>query len=295
MKFYLVFISSVFLMSSCENQQKSEVQIREELQGMWLLSDSVSNDMKHFTLYFKDSICHVSYNQSNLNRYTIKDSILELKISTGSPTLGNQVRFKIISSDSRRMIVCPLSLNLKAYCEDHGIDTLKFYKVKPKNQFTYKTISFGSSGCFGTCPSFDLEINKSGEVVYNGYYFVKKEGNYTAKRNDQFYTILKDKLKYIDFNNLKKEYEAGWTDDQTVGLVVETDNKVYSVSVYGTDREPAQLRTVFEYVFSNYENLKWVKSNTDLKFKYSSIISRMGIPEMEETIMFLPPVVTDEE
>lgn len=294
MKFYPVLLIVFLLATACKDQHKSSQQIKEELQGMWLLSDSVSADLKHFTLYFNDSICHISHNQSNLNRYTIKDSVLELTITTGSPTLGSRVRFKIITNTSKRMSLCPLSPNLKASWQDLGIDTLNFHKVKRKNQFVYKTISFGSSGCFGTCPSFDLEINESGDVLYDGYYFVEKEGKYKAKKDDVFYSILKDKLTYVDFKNLNKSYEAGWTDDQTVGLVVETTDKLYSVSVYGTDKEPAPLRAVFGYVFSNYNKLKFIKTNSDEKLKYKDILFHIGVPEIREVIPFLPPELTDE-
>lgn len=294
MKFYSICIIGVFLIASCKNQQKNGSQIKQDIQGMWLLDDSVGNELKYFTLYFNDSICHVFYDQSNLNRYRIVDSILELKITTANSTIGNNVKFRIISSDNKRMELYPLSPNLREYCKNQGIDTLKFDKIKRKNRLVYYTISFGSSGCFGTCPSFDLELNKSGEVVYNGYDFVKKEGHYKAKKDVEFYVVLKDKLTYIDFKKLRKSYEAGWTDDQTIGFVVETKDRTYETSVYGADREPSELRVVFEYIFSNYENLKLVKSNSDIKFKYGGVISRMRVPELEKVIQFIPPVVSEE-
>ena len=236
MRFYSIHIIVVLLIASCKSQEKNNLQIRQDLQGMWLLNDSVSNELKHFTLYFNDSICHIFYNQSNLNRYKIVDSILELKTTTASSIIGNRVKFRIISRDNKRMDLYPLSPNLREYCKNQGVDTLKFHKVKRKNQFVYRTVSFGSSGCFGTCPSFDLELNKSGEVLYSGYHFVKKEGQYVAKKDAEFYAVLKDKLMYIDFRKLRKSYEANWTDDQTIGFVVETKDKVYKTRVYGADR-----------------------------------------------------------
>ncbi|MGV3611568.1 MAG: DUF6438 domain-containing protein [Fluviicola sp.] len=298
MRFLLVIIVPIFFLSSCKNEPVDHAaQIREELQGMWLLHfhDDERNGLNQFTLYFKDSICHIFNNQSNLNRYKIKDSILELRITTSSPTMGNRVKFKIRKMDQNHLELYPISPNLKAYCKENGVQVLKFHRAKQKNQFDYRVITFGSSGCFGTCPSFNVEIDRSGKILYEGFYFVEKEGKYRGERNDLFYNILKDKLKYIHFKTLKKEYKAPWTDDQTVVLIVETEDQVYSTSAYGAYQEPAELRVVFQYIFDNLNETEFIKSNSDFQLKYQTALSKVGIPEMEETIQFLPPVVTDQE
>lgn len=298
MKFSLVVIVTILLMSSCKNEPvDNSLQIRKELQGMWLLdfNDPERNRLNMFTLYFNDSICHVFDNQSNLNRYQIKDSILELNITSSSPIMGNLIKFKIGKMDQNQLELYPLSSNLKAYCKENDVEILKFQRAKQKNQFDYRVITFGSSGCNGNCPSFNLQIDSSAEILYEGFGYADKEGKYSGKGNKLYYKILKDKLKYINFKSLKKEYEAGWTDDQTVALIIETENQVYSTSVYGEDQEPAALRAVLTYFFDNLEAIELVKSDSDFQLKYKNNLSRLGIPEIREVIQFIPPVVTDEQ
>ncbi|WP_341904427.1 DUF6438 domain-containing protein [Fluviicola taffensis] len=266
---YLLFILLVSVFISCNNSVKikSPFQIKQELQGLWLLSDSVEEGMKHFTLYFNDNICHIAYDQSNSNRYKIKDSVLEIKISSASTLIGNRVKFKLCRIDNERLYLDPLSQNLKEYCKDAGIDTLKFQKQKHQNKFDWQSVTFLSSGCFGTCPSFIFQINKSGKILYEGKLFVKKEGKYKAKSDKWFYKLLVDKLRYIDFKSLKTEYAANWTDHQTVNFIFETKDKFYKTRVYGTYKEPRELRAVFRYIFSNYEDFKFRKTMEEYRFR----------------------------
>lgn len=288
---YSLIILLTIILTSCNNSNKvkNPAQIKKELQGLWLLEDSVGEEIKHFTLYFNDAVCHIYYNQSNSNHYQINDSMLELKITTSSSIIGNQVRFKICKIDKQILHLLPLSSNLKKYCKNEKIDTLKLFKAKKQNYLDYRLVTLGSSGCYGTCPVFNFQIDQSKNILFNGEHYVSKEGTFKARSDDQFYKILIDKLQYVDFKKLKSEYEASWTDDLTIGFIVETKNKLYQTRVYGTDKEPIELRSVFGYIFSNYEQFDFVKSDETLK--YDSILFGMGVPPIEETIKFIPPEV----
>lgn len=271
MKFYSLIIFLALFTLSCNSSKKvkTPLEIKKELQGFWLIDDTIKGDMKQFNLYFNDSICHVFYNQSNLNRYKIHDSILELRITSSSPIIGNRVRFKICSVNNQMLCLLPLSKNLKEYCAKDGLDTLFLHKVKPQSSLNWNRVTFYSTGCFGTCQSFIFQIKKSGDILYQGISFTEKEGNYTSKKDKEFYAILTDKLKYINFRQLKSEYSAPWSDAQTVNFAVETKSRAYLTSVYGNFEEPAPLRAFFDYIFSNYEKIKWNKTDEGFIFGHN--------------------------
>lgn len=292
MRILLLLVIGIFMVG-CKDEVLNAENTRRELQGMWLLQDSTGSEVKHATLYFNDRICHFFYDQNNSNRYEIRDSILDLKMSISRSGVGSHIKFKILSIGRGKMNLLPLDSNLRDYFSSNGIDTLKFFKTKQKNNLKYQVISFGSSGCFGSCQSFDLELNASGEVLYEGFSFVKKKGKYMAGRDQVFDRILRDKMKYVDLEKLDRKYEAPWTDDQTVCFIVETPQKNYETYVYGTDQEPSEIRAVFTYIFSNYESLSLVKNKSGKELKYGRALSQMRAPELEDIIKFLPPEVEE--
>ncbi|AEA45875.1 DUF6438 domain-containing protein [Fluviicola taffensis] len=292
MKFHSLIIFLVLFTLSCNSSKKvkTSIEIKKELQGFWLMNDTIKGEMKQFNLYFNDSICHVFYNQSNLNRYKIHDSILELRITSSSPIIGNRMRFKICSVNNQMLCLLPLSKNLKESCAKDGLDTLSLHKAKARNRLNWNQVTFYSTGCFGTCQSFIFQIKKSGDMLYQGISFTEKEGNYTSKKDEEFYAILADKLKYINFRQLKSEYSAPWSDDQTVNLAVETKSNAYLTSVYGNFEEPAPLRVFFSYIFSNYERIKWNKTNEIFSFEDNENLRDLFSVYQEKSIVFLPPI-----
>jgi hypothetical protein len=81
-------------------------------------------------------------------------------------------------------------------------------------------IKYESTGCMGTCPVFDIEINMDATS-----FFIPKYFNFDTEYQDEEALLkttirekelneIKDLLNYIDFTNLREEYGVPWTDDQ---------------------------------------------------------------------------------
>jgi Domain of unknown function (DUF6438) len=134
----------------------------------------------------------------------------------------------------------------KTYSESKTILTFKFgdfieYNKKPKKNKIAK-IEFSTSGCFGTCPEYELTLQRDSLSIFNAqhYNFTKdfnhgtEEGVFTTSKNKMEFDKLEEIINYCDFENLKKQYSVTHTDDQTGFLkITYKDGKVKTISDYG--------------------------------------------------------------
>jgi hypothetical protein len=97
-----------------------------------------------------------------------------------------------------------------------------------------RQIHFSTSGCYGTCPVFDLVILADGTATYNAIKFNKKKGKFKTTLDTASYNTLVATLDYLRPSSLKDSYRVNWTDDQTVVLEVTfQDGQVKKIRDYG--------------------------------------------------------------
>jgi hypothetical protein len=109
---------------------------------------------------------------------------------------------------------------------------LEYQPIPSKLQVSQ--IIFSTSGCFGSCPIFELAIQANRTAKYHAIEYNKKKGNFTAKIDTASYNKLVATLQYIRFPTVKDAYRVNWTDDQTVDLEVRfSDGKIKRIHDYG--------------------------------------------------------------
>ncbi len=127
-------------------------------------------------------------------------------------------------------------------------------------------IIFETSGCFGTCPIFKLEISKFGNAKFiaESYNFSER---YSRKPEGTFITFLNfislqelfGILDYISFSDLKNDYAVHWTDDQTSTLtIIYDDGKIKSIRDYGLVGTYG-LKLLYKKLFDLRFNQNWKK------------------------------------
>jgi hypothetical protein len=95
-------------------------------------------------------------------------------------------------------------------------------------------LSFSTSGCYGTCPIFNLVIHSNRKATYQAVEYNKRKGSFTATLDTATYNRLAATLHYIQLLALQDTYRVGWTDDQTVNLAVTLrDGRVKKIQDYG--------------------------------------------------------------
>ena len=154
--------------------------------------------------------------------------------------------------------------NGKGFIEIHYPEEYHFFDkeiVKPrkKSVLTYKfnrliefnesptdnnieKIEYSTDLCFGTCPKFELNIekNRKAKFVANIFNFSeegdfsKKEGEFETIINKKEYSQLIEILNYIDFKNLDEQYYVTWTDAHSCELKITYGNgKIKTIRDYG--------------------------------------------------------------
>lgn len=107
------------------------------------------------------------------------------------------------------------------------------YNSSPAKNFTFEKITFAAGGCFGTCPVFNLSINKDGTATYSAIEYNEKTGNFTGKISQPEFDELMELLRYLNPDELNNNYRVGWTDDETGTTEIDYNGRSKTISDYG--------------------------------------------------------------
>ncbi|WP_144281587.1 DUF6438 domain-containing protein [Chryseobacterium echinoideorum] len=144
------------------------------------------------------------------------------------------------------------------------------YNSNDKNYIPIQKIELLTSGCFGTCPVFQLSIdqNRNAHFIAEHFNFSNNMESWSENIEGKFHTVIDEKqyesltgtLQYIDFPNLKDNYAVNWTDDQTVILkITYAGNKLKVIQDYGATGTYG-LRSTYKKLFDLRKNQHWSKN-----------------------------------
>lgn len=108
----------------------------------------------------------------------------------------------------------------------------------------YSTIRLERKGCYGTCPIYNLELNRGsgteseGPAAYHGVAYTTREGHYSGNIGLWDYGRLCQLLDRYQFMNLDEEYSADATDLSGVTIQAERLGNVHRVLDYGNQGGP---------------------------------------------------------
>lgn len=122
-------------------------------------------------------------------------------------------------------------------------------KVEASKDLKYniERIEYFTSGCFGTCPQFKIEIDKDRKAVYTAKRFnlsqdfsaPSPEGVFEGVIDEAAYNSIVRKLNDMDFPALQDRYKVEWTDDQTGNFKITYDGgKEKVITDYGLRGTP---------------------------------------------------------
>lgn len=184
--------------------------------------------------------------------------------------LGTNTKYKIIGDclkfynpidsvwESGRMITSITTDTLILTRKDG--QELVFYKYdynldeKP----LFDKIALSSSGCYGSCPIINIIIDSTGHVVFYGEMYVDKIGFYEAQISRERFLEIEFEFRKADIGNLKNQYSASWTDDETISTTFcSRDTVIKSIEDYG--------RTGPDELVWAYPSLRYLFQKLDLK------------------------------
>ena len=126
-------------------------------------------------------------------------------------------------------------------------------------------ISLSRSGCYGTCPSYSVDVTTKG-IVFNGDSYVVASGRHTDSADPDAVRALAKKFVVADFYSMDDIYAASVTDNPTYTLALTIDGHTKSIRDYvGTeDGMPQVINDLEQDVDTLANSDRWIKGTDGL-------------------------------
>ena len=152
-----------------------------------------------------------------------------------------------------------------------------------KKSDTFDYISIASSPCYGTCPSYQLELRNDGFFTFHGSSNCQKTGSFQGKLTNEEMNEIET---YFSQLTLKKDSTIFPTPIDANEAVVQLKIHEKTYYFYGCPNYfPNNLKKIRKELFTIAETSKLVKTKKILKFK-----ANLPKPYMRPMIPFLPAI-----
>ena len=130
--------------------------------------------------------------------------------------------------------------------------------------YSIEKIEYQTTRCFGTCPQFNIVIDKAKNATFNAQHHNRKDKN-EKEIKGKYKTTIKDKdfdeiinlMNDIDFPNLNNNYTIGRKDYPSCFLTITYDNgKVKRIRDYGLSGT-SELKELYNLMFELRFNQEW--------------------------------------
>lgn len=145
------------------------------------------------------------------------------------------------------------------------IDTLIFkfnnfieYNSNPTKDFSFEKITIKTNQCFGTCPIFEMTINKDRTATYKAIMYNDETGEFKSIIPISQFDELIELLNYLQLDKFQNNYEVNWTDDQTVSTEISYNGKSKTISDYG-EIGTFGLSRLYSKLFSWRKVIQWTE------------------------------------
>lgn len=121
-------------------------------------------------------------------------------------------------------------------------------------------ITLERTGCYGTCPSYKVEIRGDGTFLYTGKSFVAVSGERRGQISQSSVLQLVETFRSADYFSLEDKYIAGVTDNPTYITSIAFDTLHKSVVDYVGEYEgmPDAVRELEETIDQIVGSEKWI-------------------------------------
>ena len=117
-------------------------------------------------------------------------------------------------------------------------------------------ITLERTACYGRCPVYEVTVDDTGRVTYNGHQYVRVSGRRTAMIDRAAVAKLVADIERAGFFELKNSYEAMVTDNPTVFVTVEIGDRKKRVRDYVAG--PRVLRELQREIDRVTNSRRWV-------------------------------------
>lgn len=133
------------------------------------------------------------------------------------------------------------------------------------NDWNSLVIVLERGGCFGSCPSYRVEVHGDGTVIYDGGGFVAVTGKHRGAIPKSSVTSLVDAFRTASYFSLRDSYRAGVTDSATYQTSISFDHSSKRVTDYvgqmvGMPERVTQLEDTIDKLS---DSARWTKGDAN--------------------------------
>jgi len=125
-----------------------------------------------------------------------------------------------------------------------------------RGSLPYDSITIRRTGCFGTCPSYEMTLHRNGRAELNAQAYLPKLGKFNGEVHLRTYGRLCYMIESSHFSEMNSSYRANWTDDSTCIVTVTSGATAKVVSDYGKVG-PIQLWAIQQLLDAVKERTEW--------------------------------------
>lgn len=296
--FSIILLFSFLISGCCPKETSIKA---EDLAGqVWIYdSNSLPDSIKNFTdnyVIFDKSL--VNMNNYYIGEFTItKDTLRIFEKSSVllkgkyQDSVRNQFVGLIVQADSNQIVLKRISgyfpIKYKGSTGDFDksqLIRLTNQKMKKRKGVRFNYVSIASSSCYGTCPEYNIELDRNGNLKFHGSYYCKKIGNYEGKLSLDDLSKVEDIISYLNLKNDSTIFSTPIDAPETMLRVSVNDKEFY---FYGYPGEfQYKMEELIDVLFAIAEKTKLKKTNNKLYFRAN--IELFPIENMPE---FSPPIV----
>ncbi len=249
---YRFLITFLILLNWCSC---TNTYFTKDLDGEW-----VNKADPHLCFAFAGQRCSYAFPTGHFAHYSIADDTLIIKDTIRSRGKSFKVKtkkYRILDLDETELVLLGPP---KAFKRDirykHLVgDTIYLEKLQPKRKHNVLSLTFESTMCYGTCPAMELTIHNLDSVFFNGKMYTELRGHHSGILTEDQRRRIQRKIDHIDLENLKPNYSASWTDDQTCSISFDLGDTTIYTRAYGFNKEPLALRILFNELMELYKDI----------------------------------------
>ena len=292
--FHYILVFICLIIFSCKRQNE-KVDYFNKIQGDWISqSNELNSTYRIFSFSFNDSLCVYMNPMGSFSKFKnindtlqiIDDRIIPAYKGERNYHYYKKIQFKIEKLTDDFLYLTSANKESKEFFIDYKnkkLDTIKLKKVKPVSNLKINKIGFYSSECYGSCPAMYLEIDSSGNFLFQGQRYTEKIGLFKGNLDSLTLSKIYNNIKSIKLDELKKSYATSWTDSQSCGVKLKTSKGIIECNVYGYDKEPIELRLLFHKLMELYKFTDLVQDSTVInQFEFNEFMYN-GYPKIPES------------
>ena len=126
-------------------------------------------------------------------------------------------------------------------------------------------ITLSRTGCYGSCPSYTVEIHGDGTVLYDGGRYVAITGSHRASISSDAVSQMVEAFRAADYFSLRDKYMWGATDLPTYTTSISIDGKTKEVVDYAGEAVgmPASVSKLEDAIDRLSGVERWTKGNRE--------------------------------